>query len=432
MRTKKMPLKRSYPMAILYFSCAAAQANDIKGSLAASSMFSDNTLKTSEAHLDERQDLYELGISADYSNWLIEAEANYNWVSHKYAEESQPDDRYADGSSSILFGKQEDPLALELNHSRRILLITPDAVALSQNQQEREVIAALPEIRKRIFSADRLSLGGQFVRVSFPENELQDSRRDGFALGWLHPLSAASFLQLNAQQQKISFDYFSLADYTYSGAMLVYGVELRKLKYNLELGYNQSEPDSGEEQGAPAYKLSANYVSGFNKLDITASRTLTDTSFGSGNLDVTAGLPGSDGSSPVADRMDRTSAELNWQTQVICTRCQFSTGLSAIEDDYLEKDEKSFSLYTRMRFSYSFSQAANLSLGMARADVDFDNDSISRDYELNTISVEYAYYFKNGINTRLSARNEDRVSAIENGEGTYDENIYSIGLGYNF
>lgn len=168
------------------------------------------------------------------------------------------------------------------------------------------------------------------------------------------------------------------------------------------------------------------------EIDLTASRTLTDTSFGSGNLDVTAGLPSSDGSSPAVDRIDRTSAGLDWQTQVFCGRCQFSTGISAIEDDYLEDGEKSLSLYARARFSYSFSQAANLSLGVARADVDFDDDSMSRDYELNTVSIEYKYHFKNGINTRLSARNEDRVSTSASGKGTYDENIYSISLGYDF
>lgn len=432
MRTKKIHLNPSYPAVILYLSCAAAQANDIKGTLSATSLFSDNALKTQDEPIEERHDLYEVGLSADYSNWLVAAEANYSWVSHQYAEESQPNDQYVEGSSSILFGKQEDPLALELAHSKKTLLTTPDAVALTQNQQEREVIAALPEIRTKIFTADRLSLGGQFVRVSFPENELQDSSRDGFALGWLRPLSPASFMQLSAQQQKISFDHFPLADYKYSGAMLVYGVELRKLKYSLELGYNLSEPKNGEEQGAGAYKLSANYVSGFNRFDVTASRTLTDTSFGSGNLDVTAGLPSSDGSSPAVDRIDRTSAGLDWQTQVFCERCQFATGISAIEDDYLEDDEKSLSLYARARFSYSISQAANLSLGLARADVDFDDDSMSRDYELNTVSIEYKYYFKNGINTRLSARNEERVSTSASGKGTYDENIYSISLGYDF
>ncbi len=432
MRTKKMHLKNIYPALILHLYCAAAYANDIKGSLSATSMLSDNSLKTAEEPVEERQDLYRVGVSADYSNWLIAADANYNWVSHQYAEESQPDDRYAEGSSSILFGKPEDPLALELNHSQRILLITPDAVALTQNQQERVMISALPQIRTRIFAADRLTLAGQFVRVSIPDDDLQDSRRDGFSVGWLHPLSAASFLQLNAQQQKISFEYFPMADYTYSGAMMVYGVKLRKLKYDVEVGYNQSEPETGAEQGAPSYKVSAIYLSGFNQFDLSASRAITDTSFGSGNLDSNIGLPGSDGSSPAIDRMDRISAELNWQTQVICTRCQFSTGVSAVEDDYLEKDEKSLSLYTRARFSYSFSSAATLSLSAARADVDFDTQEIARDYELNTISIDYVYNFVNGVNVRLAARNEDRTAVSENDDGTYDENVYSVGLGYNF
>lgn len=432
MRTKKMHHRNIFPVTILYLYCGSLQANEIKGSLSATSMFSDNSLKTSEEPLDERQDLYRAGLTADYSNWLIDADADYQWVSQQYAEHSQPDDRYADGNSNIVFGKQEDPLALELSHSRRVLLITPDAVALTKNQQEREVISARPEIRKRIFEADRLSLGGQFVRVSFPENDLQNSKRDGYSLGWLHPLSAASFLQLNAQQQKISFDHFPLADYTFSGATLVYGVGLRKLKYGLELGYNQSEPEDGERQGAPSYKLSALYASGYNQFDLVASRTLTDTSFGNGNLENNVGTPGSDGSSLAVDRIDRTSAELNWRTEVICSRCSFFTGISAIEDDYLEKNEKSLSMYTRARFSYAFSSAASLSLSATRADVDFDNQVVARDYELNSISIEYAYHFVNGFNVRLAGKNEDRKTANDNGDGTYKENIYSIGLGYNF
>lgn len=432
MRTKKMHLNPGYPALILSLYCAAAAANDIKGSLSATSMLSDNSLKASGEPVEERQDLYRAGLSADYSNWLVEAEANYSWVSHQYAEKSQPDDRYAEGNSSILFGKEDDPLALELNHSRRILLITPDAVALTRNQQEREMISALPQIRKRIFAADRITLAGQFARVRFPDNDLQDSQREGLSFSWFHPLSMASYLQLNTQQQKISFDHFPIADYTYSGSMLVYGVKLRKLKYSLELGYNQSEPETGEEQSAPSYKVSAVYLSGFNQFDLSASRILTDTSFGSGNLDNTVGLPGSDGAALAVDRMDRTSAELNWQTQVICARCQFSAGVSAVEDDYLEKEEQSLSLYTRARFSYSLSNAATVSLSAARADVEFDAQEIARDYVLNTVAIDYAYNFANGLNLRLAARNEDRTTANENSDGTYEENIYSIGLGYNF
>ncbi len=214
--------------------------------------------------------------------------------------------------------------------------------------------------------------------------------------------------------------------------MLVYGVKLRKLTYGVEVGYNESEPENGESKGAPSYRISASYLSGFNQLDFSASRVLTDNSFGNGNLEGTTGLPASDGLSQAISRIDRSSAEVNWQTQVICARCQFSTGVSAVEDDYLEKDESSLSVYTRARFMYSFSRAANLSFSFAQADVDFDNQTVTRDYELNTISIEYAYFFSNGLNARLSARNEDRKAESDDGNGTYEENIYSIGLGYSF
>lgn len=437
MRSKKMHIGRRSFAAALYLCCAAVQANDVKGSLSATSLFSDNGAKTQENPIEERQDLYQLGIAADYSNWLVEAEANYDWVSQKFSEQSQTDERYAEGESSIVFGKKEDPLALELNHSRRILLTSPDAVATTQNQQAREVISVLPEVRANFFAADRLLVSGEFTRVSLPDNELQNSERSGVSLGWLHPLSAVSFLRLNTQQQKISFEHFPVADYTFSGAMLAYEVALRKLRYGVEVGYNQSEPEGGEKQGAPAYRLLANYTSGFNQFSLGANRFLTDTSFGNGNIENPSGQPGSDGLTQGVNRMDRMGADMSWQTGIVCTRCQFSLGISAVEDDYLEKDETSLSTSSNMRFGYSFSSAASFSLSARRSDVDFDEQAISRDYELNTLVLEYRYSFDSGFSALLKAEKEDRktpgsTGRSENGEGTYEENIYGIGLGYNF
>lgn len=432
MRVKTMQLINAVLPTILLLTCIPAHANSIKTSLSATSLFSDNSLKKSEDELAERQDLYRLGVTGDYSNWLVEAGANYQLVEQRYDKNSQTDERYSDGESSILIGKQEDPLGLELSHSRRMLLTTPDAIDLISNQQEREVIEARPEVRIRLFDADRLSLGGQFARVSFPENDLQDSRRDGFFLGWLHSLSAVSYLQISAQQQKISFEQFPLADYSFSGSMLAYAVALRKLNYRLEFGYNRSEPEIGESQGEPSYKLSVLYQSGYNQFDFTASRTLTDSSFGNGNTENAAGLPSSDGSALAIDRMDRTSAELRWQTEALCMRCTLSAGISAVEDDYIEKIEKSLSLYGRTQFSYALSTAAKLSLAFARSDVDFDSELIARDYKQTNMLLEYAYQFISGINVRFAAENEERKASIAAGDGIYEENIYSIGLGYNF
>ncbi|HSC68122.1 MAG TPA: hypothetical protein VLC79_10550 [Cellvibrio sp.] len=421
-----------FPVSLLFLCCSQVNANQITGSLSAESLLSDNTLKQTDNPVEERQDIYRAGLAADYSNWLIDAEASYQWFVQTYADHTQEDENYGDGSAQVVIGKKEDPVALDLSHSRHMLLSTPDAVGLIQNQQEREILSARPEIRKRVFSADRITLGGQLTRVKFPENELQDSKRNGVVFGWTHPLSQVSVLQAVAQQQEVSFDHSPLADYTATSSMLAYGVELRKLKYGLELGYNESDPETGEKYSAPTYKASAAYQSGFHLFNLSANRSLTDTSFGNGNMENSTVVPDSDGLSADIDRIDRINLDLTWQTQMICDRCVFSVGVTAIDDDYLEKDEKSLSLYTHTRFSYALSTAASIALAANKSDVDFDNEIVATDYTLSYLSLEYGYQFSSGVNIRLAARNEDRNTDSLTGDGAYKENSYSIGLGYNF
>lgn len=116
MHNKKQVLLNAFPVSILFVVCGQVSANQIGGSLSATSMFSDNTLKQSQAPIEERQDFYQLGVLADYSNWLVDADINYQFVEQQYAEHSQEDESYANGSSNVVFGKDDDPLALELSH----------------------------------------------------------------------------------------------------------------------------------------------------------------------------------------------------------------------------------------------------------------------------------------------------------------------------
>ena len=430
MHSKKQFFQNAFPVSILFLCCDQVSANQIEGSLSATSMFSDNTLKQAQDPIDERQDLYRLGLAGDYSNWLLDADVNYHFVSQTYAENSQPDEQYADGSSSVVFGKPEDVLALELSHSRRMLLSTPDAVDLTGNQEARDIISARPEVRVKISDADRLLLSGQFERVSFPDDYQQDSKRTGASLGWVHLLSPTSTLQLSANQQDIKFDNNVLADYSMSNSMLTYSVALRKLKYSVAVGYNKSEPELGESQSAPSYRISAVYLAGYNQIDFSASRMLTDTSYGDGNMESTVVLPDNDGFSAELDRIDRRTVELNWRTDVFCSRCSFSAGVVAVEDTYLEKDEKSLTIDARINFAYELTAAANLSLSMARSDVDFDNQVVAQDYKLDYASLEYAYSFSNGLKVRIAGRREDRDSLTA--AGSYTENVYSVGLAYGF
>lgn len=432
MHSKNQFFQNAFPVSILFLCCSQVNANGIGGSISAASLFSDNTLKRAQAPMDERQDVYRLSLAADYSSWLIDADINYQLVSQKYAENSQADEEYADGASNLVFGKAEDPVALQLTHSRRMLLSTPDAVDLVGNQEARDILAARPEVRIKISGTDKLLLNGEVQRVDFPDNDQQNSKRNGVSLAWLHSFSPISSLQLSANQQDVTFDNYVNADYSIRSSMLTYGVELRKLKYSLAFGYNENEPELGDSKSAPTYRASVVYTSGYNQIDFSASRLLTDTSYGNGNIPNTVDLPDSDGLSLELDRIDRRRAEFNWRTGVICSRCVLSTGVSAVEDTYLEKDEQSLSIYTRAGFTYAFSTAANMSLSVARSDVDFENQISAQDYQLEYASLDYGYYFSNGLNMHIAGRREVRDSNGLNGAGDYTENIYSISLAYGF
>jgi hypothetical protein len=432
MRVKNKYIRRLAPVPLLFIVLSPAHANQINGSLMATSLVSDNTLKAPVDPIEERQNLYQVGVTADYSNWLVDALANYQWYAQEFTENSQEDERYLDGSSSVVFGKQEDPVGLEVSHSQRMLLITPDAVGLTANQQEREIISVLPEVRKNIFGANRVALGGQLIRVKFPDNDLQNSERNGITFSWLRPLTRTSVLQAVVQQQDVKFKHYPLADYKLSSSTLAYAVELRKLNYRIELGYNESVPEEGTKQTAPTYKFIATYQTGYNQFDISVGKTLTDTSFGNGNLDSQAPLPGSDGMSLDINRIDRLNAELKWETGAVCLRCSLSASVAVTDDEYLERDEELQGIYTQARFAYSLSNSSTISLSGARSKQDFENEIAGRDYTINSVSLEYTYDFSSGLIFRLVGRQEDRRAPTENAVGTYEENIYSIGLGYKF
>lgn len=422
---------RALPLSIVLLMCNQAQANEIFGGvLSVDSIMSDNTTKTALEPIEERQDVYRAGLTLDYTNWLIDASADYQFYARKYAENSQTDEEYIDGSASLVFGKEQDPLGLELNHSRRMLLQTPDAIGLVENMNEREIISAAPIVRARIFDADTLFLRGEISQVNYLEDDTQDSKRGGASLGWTHPLSATDALQLSAQQINVEFDQQPESDYKLTNAMLSYAVQLRKLNYRLEVGYNETSPEVGEKEGAPAYKAEFAYGSGYNNVNVAFSQQLTDSSFGDGNAFDPSDIPDGDGRTQGLELIDRKKADVSWSTDAICARCSFSIGTSLEDDNYLGSDESSRNLYTHSSFAYSLSKAARVEFRADRSKYNFEESETMEDYLIDYLSLNYSYIFLNGIDIQLFVRKEDRDSDTE--EQSYTENVYGAGLGYFF
>lgn len=426
---KRFPIIR---LSLLLLAINQAHANDFSASVSASSQISDNSKKTSSAEeaVEERQDIYRLGLRGDYSNWLIDADVDYQLYAQKFAKQSQEDEEYADGSATLVFGKDHNPVGLELSHSRRMLLRSPSDVALLQNMQEREIISAQPVLRTRLSAADLIYVMGRAENVRFIDGSNQDSKRNGGSFGWAHAISKTSAFNLGGHYTDIKFDRMPASDYSLAGVNLAYSVKLRSLDYIIDIGYNETAPEIGEKESAPTYNIRLGYDTGYNMLEVYAGRQITDSSFGNGNLAGPGQIPGTDGFSQNLSKIDRKTVGLNFSSKAICTRCTFTLGASLTDDDYLERDEDMRNTYYRSSFAYAISEASSISLRLDRSEYKQEQDFADADHEMNYLSLEFTHTFASGFDIRLFGRAEKRTSDQEG--SNYKENIVGIGLGFVF
>ena len=422
--------RKIYSILLLWLLALPVFAGTVSGSVSAISGESDNATKSSSSEpLRERQDEYQLSLAVDYENSLFTAGADYLASERRFAEDSQEEDSYVEGKSSLYFGTEKTPADLLIKHSRRILLQEPDQLQITDNLDERDILSVIPTLRTAISEVDTLSLSGDYTQVRYMENDLRDSSRSGGQLQWSHALSPVDNVQVGAQQLHIEFDAQPNADYKYQNAFLAYSARLRSLGYSLQAGYNQSENDSQGEFDAPSYALVVNYEQGAHELDLRVNQQITDSSLGDGNTNSVDSIPGSDGLAEI-HQLERLQVELRWTTSMLCVRCSTYLMYRNMDDDYITIDESATQTTGGIGFSYQFSQAAQLSLGSENSRRKFDNNIANNSYEINRIRVSFNYEFSHHLRARLIAWREDREKD-ENLDG-YTENYMGLGLSYHF
>lgn len=406
-------------------------ANEFGGSASVLTGKSDNALKTNTDKIDERQDEYQLNLKGDYTNSLLRFEAGYGATDFHFADDSQENEKFLEGDASLLFGKAYQPAELLITHNRKTLLSSPDKVALTNNQDERDIFTVSPTLRTKLGKGDNLFVTGIVTQISYLENEILDSSRTGATLGWSHSISSIHSLRITAQQTDVEFDNFSGADYKYKNTMLTYSAQLRNLAYSLELGHNKSEPELGEHYSSPAYAISLGYKNGLHELTLESTQIITDSSHGGGNSDSVNELPNSDGNRPDrVDQLERLNTELRWSTFVLCDKCNLSLSIYQRDEDYLALELSAKSRGTSAGFNYRLSKAAAFSVSTSKSRAGYTGAAIGRDYNLRLSAINYTYTFINGIGLRLFVQQEKRTSDIL--DQRYRENYVGGGLDYTF
>lgn len=417
-----------------YFSlpllAGPALSNSLNVDLSAMSSFTDNANLSYSDAISERQDEYSANLIADYTNSLIDFDTDYRASENHFDKGSQEDRSLLEGNANLLIGKPHQVMNLLLSHSRRSLLSSPDQVNLLENQDERNISSAIPTLRMRLSSVDNILLQGEVSKIGYRYSDELDSERKGGNLIWQHRFSDIDKFEVSAQHAEISYDSIPGSNVEYQNASIAYSTKLRQLSYLVSLGYNTSKPETGEDFSSPAYRVEVNYQSGFNTLSAYINQQITDTSQGDGNRGSISDPNIADTAGMGLDQFESQIAEIRWQNQSLCGRCNAYISLLYQQDNYQVLNEDNSQNLVGVGLNYKFSTSSNLDIRFSRSEHSYAEGVAHEDYTEKMVRIEYRYIFVNDLSLSVFvARNESDSEA----EGlAYEENVSGLSLSYRF
>lgn len=408
---------------------------DFTADVAVSTQISDNARKSSGDKISERQDEYSIGVSGDYENRLLDLKADYEASEHRFEKNSQADRSLLEGYAGLTIGKANQPVNLLLSHTRRGLLNNPDQIDLLENHDERQIFSAVPTARLSLSRVDTLVLQGNYSVIDYRYNEFRNSENKGASLIWQHRFSDIDMVQVSVQQSDIEFDETPQNNYEYQNAMLAYSATLRAFSYILQVGYNKSKQDNGEEYSSPSYHATVNYTTGLNNFSFVTDQRITDTSMGDGNRSITggqwdSGVGSGDVSSNRVDQIERRSMELRWNTSMLCERCDIYANIHVRDDNYLTLPEDNNERGVGIGFSYRFTKNSRLNISFDRREQRFEGDVAREKYSLDRGRADYQYTWRTDV--KLSAYLESEKRRSENNGRDYEELVTGVAITYTF
>lgn len=404
---------------------------ELSGFVELGTLYTDNALKQQADELSERQDDLSLGVIGSYNFNIVKTHIDYEATRTNFDKDSQENRTLWRGDSMLTIGSEEDPLDLLVSHSRRSLLTDASQAELLDNVDERNILYVRPTARLRVTSVDTISLSGVYADITYRISDERDSDRYGADLRWQHRFSEISGYEISLQQYEVEYPELDMADYTYRLAWIGYEVQGRRLSYHVQVGYNKSEPDFGQDVDGIFFDIEALYGDDGNNILLNISRTLTDTSAGNNNDDFFSNIGSGDASQGVVnDQIERTSADITWNYGLLCVRCTVALGVGIEIEDYNQSDfADNEEAFVRAGFGYQLTPNSQVDLTLRLRDQDFDDPS-NEPFRRYSFRAEYRYNFVEMLSAAIFYAYDDRDADVVNLQ--YDESVYGVSARYTF
>lgn len=390
--------------------------------------YSDNARRTVEPTISERQDNVGLNVELSDQRAYASISMAYAWSYQSFAENSQEDRSLLDGDSSILIGRTTSPLQLAIEHNRRRSLIDPSQIALLSNTDERDVLSVRPKLNLALNKTTFIYLSAQHTSVTFSENSLRNSTREGGDVSFLRQLSTVDSLSIQYSSVDIEYTEFSDYTYKYDAVSLNYMAQLRALSYDVSVGYNKVKQNT-DDFGGVQYQVNFEYDADRFTVGGEAGREITDNSTGSGDAVSINGDALTEGAFSGPDQYLRENASLYIQYDSLCKRCDLELRYSFENEEYRSlslNDSEENSLQATFGYNLTPNTFANITYTSSEQDF-LNNPSNSRTSAIWGANVMHQLNRK--VDMQFSI---EQLSQQSSTSGDTTENRIGLGFGFRY
>jgi hypothetical protein len=404
-----------------------ASALDTTFELGAGLEYTSNALKTST---DERSDIEQQAIAAlglTHEGSSVIAEIDYIARFTAYDENTQSDQTEVTGDASIVYEQMDKQLYWTLENSRRNFVRDRALANIQSNREIRAISTVGPELILRPSASDAIYTGLSYSDTSYGDSDQQDSNSTGASISWQRSLSEVDVASLNINYQDVKFDT-GLGDNQYYRATVGYSASLSRLSYNIDVGYNTSQRESGDASGG-YFQGESSYLDGSSMWRLAVLHELTDTSRrgGTGHF---IDLDDFYNSSLEVDIFELTNLELEYNNSALCRACLFSAAVILQSEDYEELDNDSDAYALETSFTYQISQLLSAGVLLGYRDFMFKNNNARDDYNIVNVGFEINQSLTRQFSVVYSLAYEEGGSSASTGD--YDELRAGIWIAYVF
>ncbi len=394
----------------------------------AGTSFTDNASKTDNASaIEERQD--EIGFNVQWERSFefdAKAAVNYSLKYLHFDKDSSDDEFNLNGNSAIDFILSPN-YRVNFSHNIKQLLSDPTVSEINENLDDRSIYGAeftalyAPTPTQTIFIIPSIQ------EIDYDDNEDRNSTRIGLSGVWELRLDNTSAFSIRYQTTEIDYDA-NIPDQDYDQLLFGYNKTHRLFFYNVDLGLNRYSSVGGDTE-EPYFAANLTFDGSSHIFKVSASRILTDTSFGNGNIEDQ--LSSIDGSGTSVQQLKQDQFRASYQFLDLCRTCTLKLDFQFDDEDYTNNSINNLQeIVYAIGVEYEIDSKSLVSGRISLSDVEYSNQP-SLDYDRQKATISYRRTVDRDWYWLLSTSYEEKDPSSTS-ITPYTEWLVGVKVGYQF